>query len=683
MTWMWTFQFSLAPNVHDRDETGPIAPLVSILEEGALDGPAENVQSGFAVETKPVAKLCRDGEDQVLVRHVESPRLPCLSEGLTLTAYHLLSPSRHSQIVHAKFGFYIHHTTREKTMDSMRNGRQDSLRLNCRRILLALLFVLCGSAHLMAQTVFLEAVSFLPMGSNQPITLWDLRKDVMEPVPIELPHWVAGGGKSEPVVFCRGSQIRVKATLKASGPNIGSWVVSGSSPGFRLPEQNVEFGESLTTDVVFQASAPLPDKVAENVLNIQWFARPIQPPARSVARFANTTHPVLTTFREPIVHEQLFKPLAVWSTRFAEGLSDEKEICDALIRNLHKTGLHYGRQAWSTFAILQKGGGMCGGWSRFFQDLCGVQGVDAPAHIFTVTLDDAASKEYKWTDINILAPGLNNEQPTVVGPLSAVDRVYPRPRFFGDNSPDDDVDYQSNKPIYNFCCADEDGHCVNLLKYKGQHHLYDPSFGSGPFSGFFGENVPNNPLTGDTLSTFRKVYFDRTIDYLGGEIYCKKNKEDLVGIEHLCVRTTLVPDKEVSVVWKRGSMGSISSASATLSRQSRFDALHRTGEHASLASRDQPIDWVSIYRGLGQAALKKGPLDAETLRQSRDFLSRRQPLQIKKGVALPGRFPPLEMLQLKIVRLCKKRTIPELNRDIETLIQETPPGEFRQLLERD
>jgi hypothetical protein len=145
-----------------------------------------------------------------------------------------------------------------------------------------------------------------------------------------------------------------------------------------------------------------------------------------------------------------------------------------MIKRLSRSGLQYGKPAWTTGAILDTGGGMCGGWSAMFAEMAGAHGVSAPNKCFVLQNDAAPSPEVKWGSIVIKAPGLNRSEPAVdLGEWRDVNRksAYPDPLYLDDSSDEDQVQWVSEKR-YAFY-SPYDGHCINFLEYGGKVYLYD------------------------------------------------------------------------------------------------------------------------------------------------------------------------------------------------------------------
>ncbi|MFX0108974.1 MAG: hypothetical protein ACFE7R_11870 [Candidatus Hodarchaeota archaeon] len=266
-----------------------------------------------------------------------------------------------------------------------------------------------------------------------------------------------------------------------------------------------------------------------------------------------SSHRICTTWRrlesnpQERLSDWVYKKPMLWTSEWATGKENEKGICDAIITNLHKSGLSYGKGFWSVRSMLINGGGMCGGWYQMFQHMAHCQGVFIHRRCFFVDLrelpHESGESEINWRAINIKSPGLN---------LDEISEDLASERTFRD----DDSEY----PIRSTTLISErrerrwiflgpgDGHCINLLPYQGKLYLYDACFGTGPFDiePFGGAEAPLPPsnfviLGGAELSSFKRVYLDGAVDYMMGSLIGPDGVfyGDIPGIT---VRTEVIPE---------------------------------------------------------------------------------------------------------------------------------------------
>jgi hypothetical protein len=331
-------------------------------------------------------------------------------------------------------------------------------------------------------------------------------------VTLSSPEYV-NDAKNEPAAYVRNSAMTVQAKFEAVNPvnEVIVWA-EGSLGG--LSKRIVDFGGTTSSPTVsFTALKNLPDKIGVNRIRWRWKYKTSTGVTKDMGE---TSHVIYTTLKEPL-SVPVYKELIAWTSDWAAGKDNEKQIADAMIRKLWRSGLTYGVGAWTTGEMLDKGGGMCGGWSRMFADMAAAHGISVSQRCF-ILQGDAAPPEGKWVDIVIKAPGLNLSEPTVdPSDWKDVDNklAYPYPLYLGDSSKKDDVTCVTEKR-WAFS-SPYDGHCIDFLEYDGKVYLYDPSFGTGPFNNTF-TSVPTGSMTGTALSGFRKNYHDRAIDYMHGVI---------------------------------------------------------------------------------------------------------------------------------------------------------------------
>jgi hypothetical protein len=249
----------------------------------------------------------------------------------------------------------------------------------------------------------------------------------------------------------------------------------------------------------------------------------------------------------------VYKMPMLWTSEWAAGKDNEKEICDAIIHDLHLSGLKYGIGGGSVRAILVGGGGMCGGWHDMFQHLAHCQGVFVHRRCFLVDWRSLPGNEVKWKAIVIRSGGLNQPAPTwPAAEFHDVDAQYP----ITSTTPINAVT-EKRYSFWGFPGVAADGHCINFLEYDGKLYLYDPSFGTGPFqiATFGGPEAPLPPedltvLGGTQLTSFKKEYLDSAVDYMLGSL---KDDADALHAD-ITAKTQIIPDlagpfKEITFYW--------------------------------------------------------------------------------------------------------------------------------------
>ena len=527
------------------------------------------------------------------------------------------------------------------------------------------LLLLVALSPLQAIELEIKDITFLSMDSDTPLEIYEARKNTSAPTLVAPPHWSNQTKVVQPAAFEKGSTIRVKVTISTDVIPRNKLVLAGSCNLFAFDSQEVIFDQSTEAQVVLNAEKALPSRVGIHNGEINWTAREIGVDSIHEHLLAPSNYEFLSTFKAPIKRGPIFKELLRWSCQFARGLDDEKAICDALIAKLHETGLHYGRRGWSTFDILKNNGGMCGGWCKFFQDYCATQGVEISSWFFTLE-KNYDEDQLKWSAIDIHAGGLNNAKPTFTADAYLVNEVYPLPRFYGTNSDEDDVLVDKRRSMYRFFTG-YDGHCVNFLSYGGKQYMYDPSFGTGPYGGFFeGEIAEHTPMTGDSLSTFRQVYFDKGVTHLQGNIAYRMEGDDKLAKRDLDPKTTLIDDSEIKVVWQ--NLDNFRQGETSAFRRNRFEALYENENKSPL-----DVDYVSAYSSFFDKGRQEPSID-----YVRTLLTQRAPLQ-GSGNQLPGALPPLQILQAVAANWAQEHHKGVFDKEIDLLKNEAT-GLFRKLI---
>lgn len=374
------------------------------------------------------------------------------------------------------------------------------------------------------------------------------------------PEWIKGT-RNEPAAYKRGTLPRIKVVFrKKTGFSSGTYAIgaTGNLGGVRRKDVALIFHSSGLTDPIdFEFMWPLPNAIGKHSVSLDWYTRKLTSPSIPIA-IGPTKHSICTTWKkmapesDPELNNWVYKQLMLWTTDWAAGKNNEKDICDAIIKNLHLSGLKYGIPGWTVRDILQGGGGMCGGWYMMFQHLAHCQGVFVHRRCYLVDSRNLPNSEVKWCAIVIKSGGLNQPEPTyTAAEYKDVDIQYP----IVSTTPINKV----TEKRYCFW-GPVDGHCINFLNYGGKVYLYDPSFGTGPFeiAPFSGADAPLPPkdlsvLGGTQLTSFRKAYLNDAIDYMLGSLH------DGAGTLHLCfdgltVKTLIIPDmvegfQEITFKW--------------------------------------------------------------------------------------------------------------------------------------
>lgn len=379
------------------------------------------------------------------------------------------------------------------------------------------------------------------------------------------PEWIRDR-RNVPVAYVRGSQPSIRVTFLVHYDSPDPIEISAlGNHGVELQPVSVKqlggsSGATFSRTLELQFARPLPDRIGLHTLQLRWFATwkdtsgiPLQ------VLIGSTFHTVCTTWRHLVVQEEerlrnwIYTPLALWTSEWCAGLDDEKDICDAIIQNLPRSGLCYGIPGWNVRYMLLAGGGMCGGWYVLFQQMAACQGVFVEKRTFyihwPVTSTAGKSIPIEWNALVCDKGGLNNPGPnprsSVSGPFNQALVWYP-PRSSADIT-------QIKTRMYVFMGQRGkygDGHCINFLRHGGRLYVYDASFQKGGIEVDM-ELPPKKPslVPGCNLLSFKQNYLDRTLKLLGSmrvqAVWFEPNPSTYLG--GIVVGTNLV--REVDLYW--------------------------------------------------------------------------------------------------------------------------------------
>jgi hypothetical protein len=367
------------------------------------------------------------------------------------------------------------------------------------------------------------------------------------------PEWVAAPPRSEPAAYVRDTRASLRVVFRGHPATNGTYSVGAGGAPVQIDERWVDLifdpATGRSNPVVLPTRNRLPNHIGVHTARLDWHVR--RPADSGRCLLGTTTHRIWTTWRamQPCpnerLHDWVYKPLMGWTCEWAAGQDDEKDICDAIIRNLPASQLLYGIRGYSVREMLLQGGGMCSGWYQTFQQMAHCQGVFVHRRCFAVDWREAGNGEVQWCAIVIKRGGLNQPHPT---PLEAE---------FHDN----DTEFPISSPVvlhtrrerrYRFWGHPTDtkqfgdGHCVNFLEHKGSLYLYDASFGLGPVK--IDPPLPPHDFTiwgGVQLSSFKAQYLDGTVDYMLGSLYnggVLHRSDQGSGSNGMTVRTALIPE---------------------------------------------------------------------------------------------------------------------------------------------
>ena len=386
----------------------------------------------------------------------------------------------------------------------------------------------------------------------------DLRNEFTKKPLGKTPEWTRGG-RNEAVAYVRGTDgIELGVSFSGFSGKKKVRVMAGSA---QLGQQTVSTG---TTEVFPVGKLSLKDAIAVNQVTLIWQVWVDRDKGGGTwVRFDSMTVTIYTTGGQMVenasegLYTSVYWELVKWTCEWAKGLEDAKDICDALIKNLARSGLKYAPGAGGMRQLLLTRGGMCQAWARMFQYMAHCQGVFVYRRAFLVDWRQLANNEVMWAAIVSPGSGMNQTAPPV------------RARKYRDD--DTAFPIVSSVPVNRITArrwtfwgspnGKADGHVVNFLTVGKKLYLYDPSFGTGPFDIDMALPPSDGTILGGTqLTSFKKVYLNGTMKYMmgslinGGRLYKAVKSPMKTGIT---VKTELIPDvisgvDQITFYWVQG-----------------------------------------------------------------------------------------------------------------------------------
>jgi hypothetical protein len=362
--------------------------------------------------------------------------------------------------------------------------------------------------------------------------------------------------RNELVAYVRSTQPTIRVVFRGNPRLNGSYIIGATGTLSEIQAQPVTIAFDPTSGhsqpIDFRFANSLPDQIGIHSARFDWYLRDLTTPNIDVV-LGTSKHAICTSWRAMIpnpnqdLESWVYKLLMEWTCQWCQNQNDEKDICDAIIRNLHSSGLRYGiPQVWEVREMLQRGGGMCGGWYQMFQQMAHCQGVFVHRRRFLVHWRSRPNNEILWCAIVIRNGGLNQQPPTdgpsefhdnetefpITTPIILKTQFERRYRFWGTPIIIPDVWYG-------------DGHCINFLEYQGRLYLYDSCFQIGPIEIDF--PLPPETITiigGLELASFKSRYLNKAVDYMLGSLYNGNDFYQTIAPSQngMTVKTACIPD---------------------------------------------------------------------------------------------------------------------------------------------
>ncbi len=384
-----------------------------------------------------------------------------------------------------------------------------------------------------AGTAFqLHSIAFAFPGNRGTIPLRDPRTSRFLG---DTPEWNAEG-RSVAVAFVRGSRPRLRVCFARDriNPGAGGPVTVGArsrnGPGVAEQRMRLRFGKTgISAPVDFALDRHVHDVVGRIDHEFHWYARD----SRGERPLGITRHEWMRAWKTPIPPTYwaslkeprngppgqpdvpwVYLPIMQWSCDWGTSSGSERELCDALLAGLPKSGLQYALPAWNVRDMLLQGGGYCGAFYRMFQALAGAQGVHLERRQIGVDWRLEPANQARWCAIVVENPGLNRKRPAE-GPSTFHDidrRPLARCRI--------DRELVRRYRFWGIPQQVGDGHSLNFLFSGGRWYLYDASFQLRvALRGFtLPAANPRRRVPVGRLGNFKAAYLDRAVNFMLGSL---------------------------------------------------------------------------------------------------------------------------------------------------------------------
>lgn len=395
----------------------------------------------------------------------------------------------------------------------------------------------------------------------------------------DTPEWNAAG-RNVAAAFVRGSRprLRVRFVRTSSNPRFAGTMVIGarSRNGPAVAERRVRLrfdAKGVSAPVDFALDRPVHDVVGRVAHQFHWYLHA----ANGEHSLGTTRHEWLRAWKTPIPPAAwaslkepregprgqpdvpwVYLPIMQWTCEWGTDSGSERELCDALLDGLPRSGLRYAEPAWNVRDMLLKGGGYCGGFYRMFQALAGAQGVHLERRQLGVDWRLERGKQARWCAIVVETAGLNRSKPAeAASTFHDVDeRPLSRSRV--------ETERMRRYRFWGIPGLVGDGHSLNFLQSGGRWYVYDASFQlRAELLGF--KLPPANPRRSLAIShqgNFKEAYLDKAVNFMLGSL---DHEGKLYATEHpnpqgpgspssatrngLSVKTSLVPGARITFFW--------------------------------------------------------------------------------------------------------------------------------------
>jgi hypothetical protein len=353
-------------------------------------------------------------------------------------------------------------------------------------------------------------------------------RDVVRDIEIGVtPEWIAGtDSDADPPIaaFVRGSSIAITVTflrgldVQDGGAETMTLVIGATGSPAGVIEQTVTLTFDLngrSDEHQFTIDGIVSADVGTTTLVLDWYVKPTVGAQRSIG---TSVHPLCFTWKPMVPNaaeglpDWTYDRVVKWTSAFAAGAADDKDVCDRVFAHLHQTGLKYGVAGWTPRQMILGEGGMCGGWYQLFQVMMHSQGVFIEKSAFLVDWQTfPGSTDVRWNAIVVSAGGINQPMPTVAATEFHDLATFPIP------TPATLTNVTAER--YRFWGQDGgwgDGHAINFFESNGTLFLYDASFSLGPIALTMPLPPPGTVLGGADLADFVAKYLNQAVSHMLG-----------------------------------------------------------------------------------------------------------------------------------------------------------------------
>jgi hypothetical protein len=164
------------------------------------------------------------------------------------------------------------------------------------------------------------------------------------------PEWVTQV-RNDTAAYVRATIPSLRVLFHGPPAANGAYTIGADGFPFQVAERKVNLtfnpANGWSAPEVFHARTPLPDVIGVHAAKMDWYIRTLPGPSACLT-VGTSTHRLCTAWRALTpnsgqdLEKWVYEPLMLWTCEWAAGRDSEKDICDAIIANVAKSGLRYG-----------------------------------------------------------------------------------------------------------------------------------------------------------------------------------------------------------------------------------------------------------------------------------------------------------------------------------------------------